>query len=78
MATIEKEGTHPAAPGWISTLRRRLVACSSAEVMAIGPSKSRPNRGFMDLRVTTRNAAGDTLVTQSWRLVVPSGSAASA
>ena len=51
---------------------------ASAEVMAIGPSKSRPNRGFMDLKVTTRNAAGDTLVTQSWRLVVPSGSAASA
>ena len=51
---------------------------ASAEVMAIRPSTSRPNRGFMDLKVTTRNAAGDTLLTQSWRLVMPSGSAAPA
>lgn len=58
----------PVRPG--DTLR------ASAEVMAIRPSKSRPDRGFMDMKVTTKNAAGATLVTQSWSLVVPSRSAA--
>ncbi|MEZ5605781.1 MAG: MaoC family dehydratase [Burkholderiaceae bacterium] len=48
---------------------------ASAEVMAIRPSRSRPDRGFMDVKVTTRNALGATLVTQSWSLVVPSRSA---
>ncbi|HRO53297.1 MAG TPA: MaoC family dehydratase [Alicycliphilus sp.] len=47
---------------------------ASAEVMAIRPSTSRPDRGFMDMKVTTRNAAGATLVTQSWSLVVPARS----
>ena len=42
-----------------------------AEVLALRPSKSRPERGFMDLLVTTTNAAGATLVTQRWSLVVP-------
>lgn len=59
----------PMRPG--DTLR------ASAEVMAIRPSKSRPDRGFMDMKVTTRNAAGETLVTQSWSLVVPARSATS-
>lgn len=53
----------PMRPG--DTLR------ASAEVTAIHPSKSRPDRGFMDMRVTTRNSEGVTLVTQSWSLVVP-------
>ena len=48
---------------------------ASAEVMAIRPSRSRPDRGFIDVKVTTRNALGATLVTQSWSLVVPSRSA---
>ena len=42
-----------------------------AEVIAIRPSKSRPDRGFMDVRVTTTNSEGVTLVTQRWSLVVP-------
>jgi acyl dehydratase len=50
---------------------------ASAEVIAIRPSKSRPDRGFMDMKVTTKNSAGTTLVTQSWSLVVPSRSAVS-
>jgi len=49
---------------------------ASAEVMAIRPSKSRPDRGFMDVKVTTKNALGATLVTQSWSLVLPTRSAA--
>lgn len=59
----------PMRPG--DTLR------ASAEVMEIRPSKSRPDRGFMDMKVTTRNSTGATLVTQSWSLVVPSRLAAS-
>ncbi len=42
-----------------------------AEVLALRPSKRRPERGSMDLLVTTTNAAGATLVTQRWSLVVP-------
>lgn len=45
---------------------------ASAEVLAMRASKSRPQRGFMDFKVTTKTTAGVTLVTQSWRLVVPS------
>lgn len=48
---------------------------ANAEVTAIRPSKSRPDRGFLDMRVTTTNTAGVTLVTQSWSLVVPSKAA---
>lgn len=45
-----------------------------AEVVAIRPSKSRPSRGFLDVQVITKNADGQTLVTQTWSLVVPSRS----
>lgn len=59
----------PVRPG--DTLR------ASAEVLAVRPSKSRPERGFLDLEVTTKNDAGATLVTQSWTLLVPSRTGAS-
>lgn len=45
---------------------------ASAEIMAIRPSKSQPARGFLDVKVLTKNAEGQTLVTQSWSLVLPS------
>lgn len=45
---------------------------ASAEVLAMRASKSRPDRGFLDLKVTTKTTAGVTLVTQTWSLVVPS------
>jgi len=48
------------------------VLRASAEVTAIRPSKSRPDRGFLDMIVTTKNSDGVTLVTQNWSLVVPS------
>lgn len=48
---------------------------ANAEIVAVRPSKSRPDRGFMDVRVTTMNTAGTTLVTQNWSLVVPSRTA---
>lgn len=54
----------PMRPG--DTLR------AAAEVLAVRASKSRPDRGFMDLKVTTKTSAGATLVTQTWTLVVPS------
>lgn len=57
----------PMRPG--DTLR------ASAEVTAIRPSKSRPDRGFIDFEVTTTRADGATLVTQRWSLVVPSRAA---
>jgi len=53
----------PVRPG--DTLR------ANAEILSISPSSSRPDRGFLDMKVTTRNAAGHALVTQTWRLVVP-------
>ncbi len=48
---------------------------ATAEILAVRPSKSRPDRGFMDVLVTTKNASGDTLVTQNWTLVMPTRAA---
>lgn len=54
------------------------VLRASAQVVAIRPSKSRPDRGLLDVKVTTKTATGATLVTQTWSLVLPSRSAAAA
>ncbi|MCA0200183.1 MAG: MaoC family dehydratase [Proteobacteria bacterium] len=43
----------------------------TAEVLAVRSSKSRPDRGFMDMKVTTRTREGTALVTQQWTLVLP-------
>lgn len=51
---------------------------ANAEIMAIRLSRSRPDRGFMDVKVTTKNSAGAMLVTQHWSLVVPARASASA
>ncbi len=53
----------PMRPG--DTLR------ATAEVLAVRPSKSRSDRGFMDMKVTTLKATGEALVTQTWTLVLP-------
>lgn len=42
-----------------------------AEVTGLRASRSRPERGFLDMIVTTRNASGAPLVTQHWSLVLP-------
>lgn len=47
---------------------------ATAEVLATRRSKSRPDRGFMDLSVRTENQCGHSLVTQTWTLVVPTRS----
>lgn len=46
-----------------------LSAC--AEITGLQASKSRPDRGFMDVKVTTKNADGVALVTQNFRLLLP-------
>lgn len=47
------------------------VLSARAEITALQASTSRPDRGFMDLKVTTKNAAGIALITQDLRLVLP-------
>lgn len=49
---------------------------ASAEVKAVRPSKSKPDRGFIDFEVTTRTGDGAPLVTQHWSLVLPARAAA--
>lgn len=44
---------------------------AAAEVLAVKPSRSRTDRGFLDLRVTTSNQEGAQVLTQTWSLVVP-------
>lgn len=50
---------------------------AEAEVLAVKPSRSRPDRGFLDLRVTTSNQDGTQVLTQHWSLVVPTRHAVS-
>lgn len=47
---------------------------ATVEVMGIRMSKSRPDRGFLDVKVQTKNSQELPLVTQRWSLVVPSKS----
>ena len=44
---------------------------AEAEILGIRPSRSRPERGFMDVRVITRNHKDEVLVEQTWTLLVP-------
>ncbi len=44
---------------------------ASLEVLAIRPSRSRPDRGLMDVKVSTRTTSGTMLITQQWSLVLP-------
>ena len=44
---------------------------AEAEVLGSRTSRSRPDRGFLELRVTTFNQDGEPLVTQTWTLAVP-------
>jgi acyl dehydratase len=54
---------HPVRPGDTLTVE--------AEVLGTRRSESRPERGFLDLAVTTRNQDGRPVVTQRWTLLVP-------
>jgi acyl dehydratase len=44
---------------------------ATAEVLQTRPSRSRSDRGFMDVQVTTTNQRDETVLTQTWALVVP-------
>ena len=46
-----------------------------AEVTALRTSRSHPERGFLDMIVTTLNADWASLVTQHWSLVLPTRAA---
>ncbi|CAN7398621.1 MaoC family dehydratase [Bosea sp. LjRoot237] len=46
-----------------------------AEVLQTRPSRSRNDRGFMDLQVTTTNQHDETVLTQAWTLIVPTRTA---
>jgi len=54
---------HPVRPGDTLT--------AEAEVLGTRRSGSRPDRGFLDLTVTTRNQDGMPVVIQRWTLLVP-------
>lgn len=45
---------------------------AKAEVLSVRTSKSRPERGFLEVKVTTMNDKGAILITQTWTLVLPS------
>lgn len=44
---------------------------ASARLLQTRRSATRPDRGFVDLQVSTVNQAGDTLVEQTWTLLIP-------
>ncbi|MGX1788893.1 MaoC family dehydratase [Bosea sp. NPDC055332] len=44
---------------------------ATADVLETRLSRSRGDRGFMDLQVTTTNQDNETVLTQRWTLVVP-------
>ncbi|CAN7205208.1 MaoC family dehydratase [Bosea sp. LjRoot90] len=48
---------------------------ATAEVLQTRPSRSRNDRGFMDLQVTTTNQHDETVLTQAWTLIVPTRAA---
>lgn len=56
---------------FLAPMRPGDVLSARAETMALHFSTSRPERGFMDLKVTTKNAADIALITQNLRLVLP-------
>lgn len=48
---------------------------ATAEVQQTRPSRSRGDRGFMDVKVTTTNQHDEMVLTQAWTLVVPTRAA---
>lgn len=59
-------------------LRPDQAIMARTEVTGKIASKSRPERGFLDMMVTTLAEDGTVLLTQNWRLVVPTRQAANA
>lgn len=48
-----------------------------AEVLGVRPSRSRPELGFMSIRVVTLNQRREPVLTQDWTLLLPRREAAS-
>ena len=44
---------------------------AAAEVLAVRPSRSQPERGYLVLRVVTRRKDGAPVLTQDWTLLMP-------
>lgn len=56
---------------YLAPVRPGDVLRASAEVLDVRPSASRPERGFMRLRVVTRTQRDEPVLTQDWTLVLP-------
>ncbi len=56
---------------WPQPTRPGDVLTVHSEVLAVTPSRSRPERGTVSLRSTTRNQRGETVQILIARLVVP-------
>lgn len=60
---------------WPQPTRPGDVLRVESEVLAIAPSRSKPDRGMVTLRSTTRNQRGETAQVLTAKLVVPRRSA---
>ena len=56
---------------YVAAVRPGEVLRASAEVLDVRTSSSQPDRGFMRLRVVTRNQRDEIVLTQDWTLLVP-------
>ncbi len=56
---------------WPRPTRPGDVLTVESEVLAVTPSRSRPDRGTVTLRSTTRNQQGETVQILTARLIVP-------
>jgi acyl dehydratase len=56
---------------YVAPVRPGDVLRASLVVLDVRTSASRPERGFVRLRVTTRNQRDEEVLTQDWTLVLP-------
>jgi acyl dehydratase len=57
---------------FLQPVRAGDVLTAEAEVLEVRPSKSKPERGYLVLRVVTRRRSdGEPVLTQDWTLLVP-------
>jgi len=60
------DGLRFLAPVWPGDILR-----AEAEVLDVRASASRPGRGFLRLRIVTRNQRDERVLTQDWTLLLP-------
>lgn len=56
---------------WPAPVRPGDELVAESEILAVRPSRSRPDRGLMTLRTITRNQRGETVMTVTANVVVP-------